>query len=171
MTSLQPNPMDEALPAFVSIRPPSDPLPIEEWRTQMPESPEESIRRAVANFNSRDDRRACVELYAPDCKLFGFPIVSSGREAILNYLDQVWGAFPDMKLTLEDLVIDAEKAVMRFEVIGTHHGVFMGISPTGRRIRLTGMIMFRFQNGKCVECWHEVNFMSLLQQAGIIPTL
>ena len=135
----------------------------------MNESPEDAIRKAVDHFNTRRDRRACMELYHPDCILHGFPHTENGREAILGYFELVWGAFPDVELTVGDLLSDSGRLVMRYAITGTHEGVFMGISPTGKRIRLTGMLLMRFDNGRCSECWNEVNFLALLQQTGIIP--
>ena len=135
----------------------------------MPESPEEAILRAVAHFNNSEDDRACLDLYAPDCRVFGLPNVRPSRQGILDYLEQVRVAFPDVVLTVGDLFAETDRAVLRFEITGTQQGVFMGISPTGKRIKLSGMILFRFESGRCAECWYEVNFLSLLQQTGILP--
>ncbi len=132
-------------------------------------SSEDAIRRAVDHFNTRQDRRACTDLYHPDLVLHGFPHTENGREAILGYFELVWAAFPDVELTIGDLVWDSERLVMRYEIVGTHEGIFMGISPTRKRVRVTGMMMMRFDNGRCSECWNEVNFLALLQQTGIIP--
>ena len=132
-------------------------------------SAEAAVRAAVDHFNTHRDRRACIDLYHPDLILHGFPHTANGREAILAYFEIVWAAFPDVELKVGDLVTDSERLVMRYEVTGTHEGVFMGISPTGKRVRLTGMMLMRFEQGRCSECWNEVNFLALLQQTGIIP--
>src|SRR5687768_1250864 len=130
----------------------SESSPAAAAKAELDESAEAAVRAAVDHFNTRRDRRACFDLYHPDLILHGFPHTENGREAILEYFERVWFAFPDVELKIGDLVMDSERLVMRYEMTGTHLGVFMGISPTGKRVRLTGMMLMRFEQGRCSEC-------------------
>jgi predicted ester cyclase len=52
---------------------------------------------------------------------------------------------------------------------GTHQGTFMGIPPTGKRVKVSGIDIFRLTGGKIVERWAEIDTPGMLQQIGAIP--
>jgi steroid delta-isomerase-like uncharacterized protein len=79
-------------------------------------------------------------------------------------------SFPDVKFTLEDLLVDGDSVVMRVSGEGTHQGAFFGIPPTGKYIRWTGVRLLRFEDGKFVEGTSELDQVGILQQMGILPT-
>ncbi len=78
-------------------------------------------------------------------------------------------AFPDLKRPLEDLVAEGDKVVARWISFGTHVGDFMGIPPTGKLIRTSGITIFRLEDGKIVEEWSESDMLGMLQQVGALP--
>ncbi len=57
--------------------------------------------------------------------------------------------------------------VQAFTITGTHEGEFMGISPTRRKIRVHGIVMSRFEDGKIVEEWEVIDQLAFLQQLGV----
>ena len=59
--------------------------------------------------------------------------------------------------------------VQRWTFRGTHRGAFQGIPPTGNQVTLTGISIWRFDDGRIVESWHELDTLGLLQQLGAIP--
>jgi steroid delta-isomerase-like uncharacterized protein len=77
--------------------------------------------------------------------------------------------FPDARVHVEDLVAEDDRVACRFVSTGTHHGEFMGVPPTGRRVEVTGITVFRLTGGQCVERWSEMNLVGLLQQIGAFP--
>lgn len=79
------------------------------------------------------------------------------------------GAFPDLKITVEDLLVDGDKVVARVSYRGTHQGAFMGIPPTGKQVTGMGINIFRIANGKLVEHWGLTDRISALRQMGIVP--
>jgi predicted ester cyclase len=79
-------------------------------------------------------------------------------------------AFPDSKVTTEDLVAEGDKVVERFTFRGTNTGSFMGAPPTGKHVTASGMSVFRIANGKIVEHWGENDALGTMQQLGMIPT-
>ena len=81
------------------------------------------------------------------------------------------GAFPDMKATVEDLLVDGDKVIARVSYRGTHQGAFMGIPPTGKPIAVMGINIFRIANGQLVEHWGLADRISALRQMGIVPPL
>ena len=72
-------------------------------------------------------------------------------------------------MTIEDLIADGDKVTCRFTARGMHYGEFMGIPPTGRDITMTGIEIFRLENGKIAELWGEANLMGLAHQLGAAP--
>ena len=80
----------------------------------------------------------------------------------------VLAAFPDSRVTVEDLIAEGDKVVTRFTWRGTHHGEFMGVPPTGRRVEVGGIWIHRLENERIVEGreWGQVDWLGLLRQLG-----
>jgi steroid delta-isomerase-like uncharacterized protein len=78
-------------------------------------------------------------------------------------------AFPDTQYTIEDLVGEGEKVVMRFTYRGTHQGMLMGIPPTGKHVTFTGIAIDRVEDGVIAEHWLIYDALGLMQQLGVIP--
>ncbi len=78
-------------------------------------------------------------------------------------------AFPDLHLTLDDVIAEGDRVVTRLTERGTHQGEFMGIPPTGRQVAYTSISIDRIADGKIVEHWVNFDALGLLQQLGAIP--
>jgi predicted ester cyclase len=78
-------------------------------------------------------------------------------------------AFPDVHLTIEDMVVEGDKVVTRWLAKGTHKGDFMGAKPTGNKISVSSTVIDRIKDGKVVEAWPIRDDLSFLQQIGLIP--
>jgi predicted ester cyclase len=74
------------------------------------------------------------------------------------------GAFPDVVVTEEDLIVATDKVVERSSAQATHGGDFMGIPPTNKRVSWTEIHIYRIAEGKIVEHWVEFALHQLLQQ-------
>jgi predicted ester cyclase len=88
-------------------------------------------------------------------------------------LKQVWPvllrAFPDLRVTVEDLIEEGDKVVSRNTVSGTHQGEYMGLPPTGRSITYNEIFICRFVDGRVAEVWGVVDVFSVMKQLGVIP--
>jgi len=73
-------------------------------------------------------------------------------------------AFPDIRVTVEDLVAEGDRVVVRWSFCGTQRGEVLGVAPTGRRVTVTGMIFYRISEGGISEYWGSWDRMGLLQQ-------
>lgn len=78
--------------------------------------------------------------------------------------------FPDIRLTISDLVVEGEKVVVRWFLQGTDLGGYEGHAPTGRSVRLTGITIMRMEHDTIVEEWNEVDIAGMLRQLGFIYT-
>jgi steroid delta-isomerase-like uncharacterized protein len=83
---------------------------------------------------------------------------------------QFYAAFPDMQSTIEELLADGDRVVVRLTVRGTHQGPFQGIAPTGRAITLTEIFIARIRDDRITHLHAEANIFGLLQQLGVMPT-
>lgn len=78
--------------------------------------------------------------------------------------------FPDMAVTIEDLITADEKIALRWTMTGTHEGGSMfGVEPTGQEVELTAIEINRFENGKLIETWTQSDRLGLMQQVGADP--
>ncbi len=76
-------------------------------------------------------------------------------------------AFPDFKHEINDIVAEPDRAVFYVTLTGTHEGEFMGIPPTGKKIKYTGLVWVRFLEGKIVEAYGVSDMLTLMQQLGM----
>lgn len=87
-----------------------------------------------------------------------------GLEGFKDIGRMVNGAFPDVVVTEEDLIVTQNKVVERSSAAATHRGDFMGVSPTNKRIAWTEIHIYRIDDGKIAEHWVEFALYQMLQQ-------
>jgi steroid delta-isomerase-like uncharacterized protein len=73
-------------------------------------------------------------------------------------------AFPDLSLTIEDIVAEGDRVTVRGTWRGTHQGTFQGVPPIGRRIEVSGMAFWRVAGGQIREGWNLIDMPALLRQ-------
>ena len=78
-------------------------------------------------------------------------------------------AFPDFRVTVENIIAEADKVAVRWTVNGTHLGSLMGIPPTGRAVTFTGMTIHRLADSKIVENWWAYDALGMMQQITAPP--
>ena len=76
-------------------------------------------------------------------------------------------AFPDWHVTVQDLIAEGDKVVVRAIGQGTHRGEFMRISPTEKRVTVGWIAIYRVANGKLAEHWQNIDDLGLLKQLGV----
>ncbi|MDQ6601941.1 MAG: ester cyclase [Chloroflexota bacterium] len=98
------------------------------------------------------------------------PGQAPGPEGYRQFFTELRTAFPDLKLSLEHLVADADNIAFAYTVSGTHQGPLMGFAPTGKRMQVRGMQISKFADGKMVERWGSSDQLGMLQQLGLAPS-
>jgi steroid delta-isomerase-like uncharacterized protein len=78
-------------------------------------------------------------------------------------------AFPDGRTTIDDIIAEGDKVVVRATMKGTHKGEFMGIPATGKQVTISGIDVTRFVNGKSTEHWGQWDTLGMMQQVGVVP--
>lgn len=75
-------------------------------------------------------------------------------------------AFPDWHVVIDDLIAEGDKVVVRATGSGTHLGEFMAIAPTGKKVSVSWIAIYRIENGKLAEHWQNIDDLGLLKQLG-----
>ena len=77
-------------------------------------------------------------------------------------------AFPDLRFTIEDQVIAGDKVVTRWTAEGTHNGPLGDVKPTGKRVRIDGLILDCVVGDRVVERWEQWDQMGMMHQLGLV---
>jgi steroid delta-isomerase-like uncharacterized protein len=93
-----------------------------------------------------------------------------GPAGVRQAVGNVRRAFPDFVETVIDVVEEGSKVVTRFVASGTHRGPYRGVSPTGKRIAVEEVGIFRIDGGKIVEKWGLIDRLGMFAQLGVPPT-
>jgi steroid delta-isomerase-like uncharacterized protein len=100
----------------------------------------------------------------------GGPEFPPTKEGTLAFFRSLVQAFPDMRMTVEDLIASGAKTVARVVVTGTHKGEFMGVPPTAAHVEMQLIDIMRFDAaGLVCEHWGVADMLSLMQQLGVVP--
>ena len=91
---------------------------------------------------------------------------AKGVEGFIHFFTQFRSAFPDLAVAVEHLVADEDNVAFAYTITGTHKGNFLGIPPTGKKIKARGLQISRFKDGKIVERWGSSDELGILQQIG-----
>ncbi len=97
------------------------------------------------------------------------PGMPGGIEGARQVVAMFWTAFPDLHVTVEDMIAEGDKVVARVTFSGTQQGAFMGIPPTGKHATWKVIDINRIAGGKSVEHWMEMDALGMMQQLGVIP--
>ncbi|MEM5370936.1 ester cyclase [Paraburkholderia azotifigens] len=73
-------------------------------------------------------------------------------------------AFPDLTITIEDVIVEGDKLVGRYTATGTHKGTFLAVPPTNSKVQFSEIDIVRFDGNKIAEWWHHEDVPKLIQQ-------
>ncbi len=94
------------------------------------------------------------------------PNQGPGPQGYIDFFSMMRNAFPDMQVKVEHLVADEDNVAFAYTLTGTHKGDFMGVDATNKPIKVRGMQISRFRNGKMVERWGSSDELGILRQIG-----
>ena len=98
------------------------------------------------------------------------PGLAPTKEGALAFFEMLRSAFPDMKMSVEDVLADDTKTVARVTFTGTHRGDFIGVPPSGKSVSIQVIDIMRFDDsGLVCEHWGVADMLSLMQQIGAVP--
>lgn len=97
------------------------------------------------------------------------PNASDGLEGTKRTVAMYRDAFPDLAFTIDDVIAEGDKVVVRWTATGTHQGEIMGVPASGNKSTVSGIGIDRFEDGKIVEAWNAWDTLGLMQNIGAIP--
>jgi steroid delta-isomerase-like uncharacterized protein len=97
------------------------------------------------------------------------PGTSPDRDGIHDFVKQVRSAFPDLKTTIDDMLVEGDEIAVRSTFRGTHEGDFMGMPATGKKVEVSNYDFVRFENDHAVEHWGTIDSAALMEQIGVVP--
>jgi steroid delta-isomerase-like uncharacterized protein len=127
------------------------------------------FEKLVEEAYSKGNVDVLNEIFAPNFTEHQAGIVPPTAEGVKRSIAAIRGAFPDMKLTVEEMVASGDKVWARLTGRGMHRGPFVGIPPTGKSIVITVMDECRFENGQIVEHWGVADQLAVMAQIGALP--
>lgn len=92
-----------------------------------------------------------------------------GREGVKQNIGYIRSAFSGWNFTVEDLIAEGDKVVLRGTLRGTHTGEFFGIPPTGKQVEISGIHILTIKNSQVTEHWANNDDLKLMQQLGVMP--
>lgn len=127
------------------------------------------VRRYIDQFVNGGDMTSADELLAPGYKRYLSP--SAPPLTVEQQKQRIAGlraAFPDLHLTVEDMLAEGDRVAFRGVIRGTHEGAFMGIAPTGKQVTVFAMDVVRIEGGRFAEHWGGPDLFGMLLQLGAV---
>jgi steroid delta-isomerase-like uncharacterized protein len=137
----------------------------------MSEANKNVVRRWFQEVWNEGREEAVDELFTPGGVAVGLgdtDVPVRGPEEFKVFLRNMRGAIPDVRITVEDLLSEGDKVAVRLVLEGTHKGPGLGVAPTGQPVRVAGIVLVRFQDGRIVEGWNSWDQLGLLRQIGAL---
>ena len=95
------------------------------------------------------------------------PNQGPGPQGYIDFFTMMRNAFPDLQIEVEKLVADEDNVAFAYTLTGTHEGEFMGVERTNKHVKVRGMQISRFKDGKMVERWGSSDELGILKQIGV----
>ncbi len=123
------------------------------------------IRRNFEVIWTQGNLAVVEELFAPEYvgHIATLSKAVCGIDAFKQLIMMYHFSFPDTRFEIQEQVAEGNKVATRWIAYGTHKGEFMGISPSGEAMSVTGMSFHRIENGRIQESWDDWDALSVLQ--------
>jgi steroid delta-isomerase-like uncharacterized protein len=120
-----------------------------------------------------EGREATIgELFAESGVTYGLGDTETevrGPAQLKPFVRNLRNSFPDIQITINDIMAEEDKVMVRVVIEGTHAGFGLGVPPSGRRINVAGIVVIRVSKGQFVEGWNSWDQLGLLRQIGALP--
>ena len=138
--------------------------------TKQAEENKDLVRRLIEELGEKRNLDILDETHASDFEIHS-PLAPggkvTGREAYKATLQEIFDAFSDMTLIIEDIVAEDDMVAYRLSYTATHEGEFMDVPPTGKRVSWEGMAFLRIEDGTVREIRAQTDTIGLMQQLGV----
>ena len=122
------------------------------------EGNKDQIRGLFDEVWTNGDVSAAARFYAPGSTL----------DDLQEFARALYAAFPDWHATIDELIAEGDRVVVRWTGAGTHRGAWAGVAATGQEVRTTGIDVERFEDGLIVEEHSNVDMLGFMEQIGAV---
>jgi steroid delta-isomerase-like uncharacterized protein len=128
-------------------------------------------RRVFEEILNEGRLEVADEIVAPHFRLHSptRPEPFEGPGGFKEFVVDLRRGFPDLNITIDQVIGEGDLVSIRSHVAGTHLGTYRGIPPTGRKIAQSQLHMFHVVDGRINETWQEIDGLGIMQQLGIFP--
>lgn len=130
------------------------------------------ITELIEAWNDHDPEKV-QSCYADDCEEVDVAAREpfKGSAMVRKLMRYYLRGFPDVQVTMEELICDGDRAALTWTLRGTHKGRFMNIPPTGRQVEVRGATTFTVSNGRVHRVLRIWDLAGLLRGIGLLPEL
>lgn len=135
------------------------------------ESNKKTMQRFLQFINS-GDKAIANEIISEDVVFYAptSPEPMHGLKGYMDVLKMMRGAMPDVKWKIEEVIAEGNRVFIRFNMSGTQTEPFMGMPATNRKISVTAMNIYEFNNdGKIIREHGLPDLFTMLGQLGMLP--
>ena len=130
------------------------------------------IQRWFEEVWNQGNSKVIEELLSQDCVIHGLVDASGspveGLPAFHDFHSQFRGAFPDISVSVDDVIAEGDRVVARCSVRGKHSGEDLGFAATNAPVQFEGIAIVRIKDGKIVEAWNQFDFLEMNRQLGVL---
>ena len=125
------------------------------------------VRRIIEEAVNKGNLAVIDEIMAPNY-VYHFPGMEIiGPDGFRQFATMMRTAFPDLNVTIDEIIGEGNLVAARLILRGTLKGEFMGMAPTGRKMEFPEAVFVLFEGGKEVEAWPYADTQSMFQQLGL----
>ncbi len=124
----------------------------------------QTLRRFVTEFINEGNEYVLHELVHDDYVYRSPGEEVHGRDGLATMFRAYRSAFPDLSLSIHDVLESGDKTVLDCSLAGTHQGDFMGLAASGRTFSARAVVISRFRDGKIADEWEILDLMGMMEQ-------
>ena len=129
-----------------------------------------TARRLYDRINAKDIDGFATNLSDDFVEYEVTPGLAPTKEGVKAFFRMQLAAFPDLRMTVEDIVANGDKVVARVRLTGTNQGELMGMPASGKSVDVQLIDIFRFDgDGRIAEHWGVFDVLGMMQQLGVAP--
>ncbi len=132
---------------------------------------EARVRAMFEEVFARREPSAFANYAHPDfvMRIAGLSEPLQGPEAFISWATEYQRAFPDIVLTIDQIVVDGSDVFLKWHSVQTHQGEYRNMKPTGRQASIDALELLRFRGDRVAEGWLMFDPLRVMQQLGVLP--
>ncbi|MFS8803337.1 ester cyclase [Synechococcus sp. R55.6] len=131
-------------------------------------TPAEIVRNYHTRLWGKGDLSAVEAFWLPTAKVHMTGFSGNGVEVVRADVERYFGAFSQVETQINHLIGERDWVVLHWTTSGFHVGTYDNIPATQKRITMTGIDLFRLEDGRFAECWSVWDGMSVYEQLGVL---